>query len=33
MIEDILRREFYHNRISGYLLRLATLAGGIRADP
>jgi len=28
MIEDILRREFYHNRISGYLLCLAVLVAG-----
>ena len=31
MIEDILHREFYHNRISEYLLCLAILAGGILA--
>ncbi|MCL5885330.1 MAG: mechanosensitive ion channel family protein [Deltaproteobacteria bacterium] len=31
MIEDILRREFYHNRISEYLICLAIIAGGILA--
>jgi hypothetical protein len=31
MIEDLLRREFYHNRISEYLLCLAIIVGGILA--
>jgi len=31
MIEDILQREFYHNRISEYLLFLAILVGGVLA--
>ncbi|MCL5885257.1 MAG: mechanosensitive ion channel family protein [Deltaproteobacteria bacterium] len=31
MIEDILRREFYHNRISEYLVCLAIIVGGILA--
>jgi hypothetical protein len=31
MIEDILRREFYHNRISEYLICLAIIVGGILA--
>ena len=31
MIEDILQREIYHNRISEYLVCLAILAGGILA--
>ncbi|MDP2658580.1 MAG: mechanosensitive ion channel family protein [Candidatus Deferrimicrobium sp.] len=31
MIEDILRREFYHNRISEYLVCLAIILGGILA--
>jgi small-conductance mechanosensitive channel len=29
MIEDILQREFYHNRLSEYLICLAVLVGGI----
>jgi len=31
MIEEILQREFYHNRISEYLVCLAIIAGGILA--
>jgi small-conductance mechanosensitive channel len=31
MIEDILQREFYHNRTSEYLLCLAILSGGVLA--
>ena len=31
MIEDILQREFYHNRVSDYLLCLAIIAGGVLA--
>ena len=31
MIEDILQREFYHNRVSEYLLCLAIIVGGILA--
>jgi len=31
MIEGILQREFYHNRVSEYLVCLAILAGGILA--
>jgi len=31
MIEDLLQREFYHNRISEYLLCLAIIVGGILA--
>jgi len=32
MIEDILQREIYHNRISEYLVCLAILAVGIVAE-
>ncbi|MGZ8474499.1 MAG: mechanosensitive ion channel family protein [Candidatus Deferrimicrobiaceae bacterium] len=31
MIEDILQREFYHNRVSEYLVCLVIIAGGILA--